>query len=665
MRAAKWTHDLAAALTLAALNVWICWRLFWVEYTSAFSSVEGFFVGIARYISQHWSDRSWWPIWHCGMPYQDTYVPLLHLVTAAVTSLAHVSAARAYHGVVGATYSLGAVTLYLMAVRLGAHRGAAFLGALTYSLFSPSAVLIPEFGRDVGGPLFSRRLQVLTVYGEGPHISAMALLPLAILALQHAVEKRTGRAFALAALAIALVFLTNVPGTMALALAVFCWLASQPAKQRAPAWKIAAGASLLAYGIACFGVPPSSLGTVFGNVGPMHSGFSNSLKHAPYLLPGLLALVAAAGYLLCRVRLPLWARFAALYMVLTLVLVWTARASQTFELLPQVGRLHLEMEMGVCLLLGGIAWAIYSLIPRWIRPVVLVLFLAPVGIQIGHYHERARSDIQPVDVRKRSEYTTAVWLERNLPGQRVYAMGSTSFWLNAFTGTPQMIGCCEQGEAMPVLSNVAYQVNAGTTPEQTAIAKTWMQAMGVQAMVVNGPDSTDEYKDIKTPERFEAVLPALHREHGDTIYRIPQRSTSLAHVVRPGEEVRQLPAHLVDPADVARYAAVIQDPSRPAAEFEWLDGNRARIRARLAPADLVSVQVAHFNGWKAAIHGTRQPISADGLGFILIRPECQGDCEIELRWTGAWDWWIALAISLVSLAAAGILLRRSAISRTV
>ena len=66
MRAAKWTHDLAAAFTLAALNVWICWRLFKVEYTFSFSSVEGFFVGIERYISQHWGDHSWWPIWTAG-----------------------------------------------------------------------------------------------------------------------------------------------------------------------------------------------------------------------------------------------------------------------------------------------------------------------------------------------------------------------------------------------------------------------------------------------------------------------------------------------------------------------------------------------------------------------------------------------------------------------
>ena len=87
--------DIAAMAALAALNLSISWRLLKIEYINQLASVDGFFIGIARYISTHWTDFSWFPLWHCGMPYQDTYVPLLHLVVAAVTSLAHISAARA------------------------------------------------------------------------------------------------------------------------------------------------------------------------------------------------------------------------------------------------------------------------------------------------------------------------------------------------------------------------------------------------------------------------------------------------------------------------------------------------------------------------------------------------------------------------------------------
>ncbi|HEY1338807.1 MAG TPA: hypothetical protein VGF59_14930 [Bryobacteraceae bacterium] len=639
---------------LAALNVWIAWRLFGIEYTPHFNSVEGFFIGLDRYLSRHWGDFSWFPLWHCGMPFSDTYVPLLHLVVAAIAAVGRVSAARAYHIATGAAYCLGPVTLYLMALRLGASRGAAFVGGLAYSLFSPSAVLIPEFAKDLGSPLFPRRLQVLLVYGEGAHVTAMTFLALAILALQHAVEQRTGRASALAAGAIALVFLTNVPGTMALALAIFCWLVVQPAGARKAAWRIAALAALFAYGIACFGVPPSSLATVFGNAGRMHSGFSASLKTAPYLLPLTLSAAAGLAWLMTRAGAPLFARFAALYGALTMFFVFTARHPDKFELLPQVGRLHLEMEMGISLLIGWIGWTAYTHTPRWMRPVLLVLCLAPLTIMVRHYRTRARFDLQPVDPATRSEYTSARWLDRNLPGQRVYVMGSTGFWLNAFGESPQVIGCCDQGQAMPVLASIPYLINAGTTPDQTALGISWLEALGASAIVVNGPESTDEYKDIQKPERFEGLLPLLVRARGDSIYSVPQAQGSLAHVLHAGEEA---PADAASPA-VVRYAAAIEDASRPRADFQWLNGHEARIRATLARGDAVSVQVAYFRGWKATANGAPQTVSPDGIGFILLRPECEGNCEIRLRWTGPWDWWLSLMLSLGSLAGAVLLLRR-------
>src|SRR5580658_3360250 len=112
-------RHLPAVAALAALNAWICAGLFTSEYLDQFSSVDGAFISIARYLSRHWGDHSWWPIWHCGMPYEDTYVPLLHLLVAATATLGRISAAHAYHIVVAIAYSLGPVTLYLMAIYLG------------------------------------------------------------------------------------------------------------------------------------------------------------------------------------------------------------------------------------------------------------------------------------------------------------------------------------------------------------------------------------------------------------------------------------------------------------------------------------------------------------------------------------------------------------------
>ena len=654
--------DVAPFLLLLALNLSICWRLFKVDFTDQFSSIEGAWIGMARYLSRHWGDSAWWPLWHCGMPFQDTYVPLLHVISAAVATAGHLSAGRAYHGVIGMTYALGAPTLYWMAVRLGARRGAAFLGALCYSLFSPSVLFMPNVARDVGGYWFARRLQVIADYGEGPHISAMTLLPVVILALQNALTRKTLRTLALAAIAMALVFVTNIPGTMALSLAVFCWICAQPWERHFAAWRIAVTASVLAYGLACYGVPPSSAFTVGGNVGAMHRGFSNSLKHGPVWLLLAFGCVLVAGYGLQRTRVPLATRFAFLYFALVAPMAVTARID-TFELLPQVGRLHLELEMGFCLMVGGALWAMYERVPAWGRPLLLALCLAPVVVQTMNYRTSARSSINAVDLQTRSEYTTSRWLDENLHGGRVYASGSLSFWLNAFSDTPQLIGCCDQGLAMPALADAAYKINTDAGPIYTEAARAWLLSLGVDAFVVSGPESTDEYKDFQHPERFEAgrfaeMFPVLHREHGDTVFQVAGQLPSLAHVIRPEERLAPHPGKNVDYPDVLQYWGAIAHPGREQATFQWLHNGAARIRAKLRKDDLLAVRVAGFPGWKATQGGARRTVSVDALGFLVVAPECEGECTIDLTWTGRPDLPWAAAISLLAMIGVVVMLRR-------
>ena len=581
---------------------------------------------------------------------RDTYVPLLHLSVAAIASLTSISAAHAYHIVTAVTYSLGAVALFFMAMRLGAGRGAAFLAALTYSLFSPSALLEPGVAADIGGWFHCRRLQVLTVYGEGPHVTSLALLMLAVLALQHAIETRTARSFTLASLALAALFLTNIPGTMATGLAVFCWIAVQPSGRRARAWPLAAGASALAYGIACYGVPPSTLATVLANSSDMHGGFHLTLHKMPYLLPALLLAVAAAGYRLGRTRLPLYVTFGILYLALMLVLVDTPRGAE-FELLPQVRRLHLEMEIPACLLIGAFFQWLYQRSRRWAKLALVAIAIAAAAVQIYNYRAWTRAEIRRTDPANRSEYASAHWLDTHLHGQRVYASGTDGFWLEAFSDSPQVEGCCDQGLGMPILRIVPYIVSPNVNPEQTKLSVSYLEALGAQAFVVSGPQSTEEYKSVQAPERYATLLPVLARIQGETIYGVPQRAVSPAHVLHANEAIRE-----AAPPDLVRYASAIEDASRPPANLEWLDPGTARIRAVLQRDDLISVQVAWFSGWKVTANGHPRPTSADGLGFILIRPECQGDCEIALTWTGTPDLKICTWISGLAVGLAIVLL---------
>src|ERR1019366_843483 len=86
-----YAKTLGCAALLFALNACITPRLFVTDYTVNMGSIEAAYVGLARYVSQHWNDMGWFPLWYGGIPYPDTYPPLLHWVVGLMVTLAGVS----------------------------------------------------------------------------------------------------------------------------------------------------------------------------------------------------------------------------------------------------------------------------------------------------------------------------------------------------------------------------------------------------------------------------------------------------------------------------------------------------------------------------------------------------------------------------------------------
>ena len=135
-------------------------------------SIEAAYIGLARYIAKHLGELSWFPLWYGGIPYADTYPPLLHMVCGLVVAATGVSPGLAHHFVTATVYALGPVTLFWMAWRLGGNRASALAAGVGYSLISPACLLVKEVRFDAGGLLAGRRLCTLIVYGEGPHLTA-------------------------------------------------------------------------------------------------------------------------------------------------------------------------------------------------------------------------------------------------------------------------------------------------------------------------------------------------------------------------------------------------------------------------------------------------------------------------------------------------------------
>jgi 4-amino-4-deoxy-L-arabinose transferase-like glycosyltransferase len=161
-------RTLSLAAFLFALNVYVCRGLFRAEYLRHMGSIEGAYIGISRYAMEHFPDLSWFAPWYDGVPYQNTYPPLLHWIVALVAKILGWSAAHAHHAVTGGMYALGPVALFALALIFSKSRVAAFLAGLLYTALSLSAWLIEPIANDLGSFLNPRRLQALVYYGEGP-----------------------------------------------------------------------------------------------------------------------------------------------------------------------------------------------------------------------------------------------------------------------------------------------------------------------------------------------------------------------------------------------------------------------------------------------------------------------------------------------------------------
>jgi hypothetical protein len=621
---------LSAALFLA--NAAIVWRLFHTEYVSQTGTVEGVFIAYARYARDHWPDLDWCRIWYAGLPFPNAYEPALHLTVAAVSAVGHVSAGSAFHFVVALLYCLGPVTLFWMAFRLTHSASWSFYAGLLYSLISPSAFLVGEIRRDLGSVFFAQRLHTVVGYADSPHVSSLTLIPLAILALDWALEKRRPIYYVAAALALAAVPLTNWPGTIVLAFAVIAYGLSLGWGNRLRGWVLITAIGALGYGFAIPWAPPSTILTTVADTqtfelvnefGSHHLVYGAVLIVCTLILLRVFSAVGIPGYL--RFFLLFFFYMAAI----TLAYYWLG-----VTLLAQPHRFHLAMEMGCILSLVFVARLLLPRSPALRKPVAAAFAIVCV-VQFVHYRNYSRELVRAIDMTKTSEYKTARWFDEHMRDSRVMVPGSTDFWLNAFTDTPQLAGCCPQGVLSQTIPIAIYGMYTDLTAESRAAENSllWLKALGVRAVAVSGPRSTEVYKPFYHPHKFEGRLPVLWREEDDVIYEVPEPSYSLAHAVEPSDLVERSPVNGVDTAPLIPYVAAIEFPGS-ALQMRWLDNETAVISGNLKPGQLVSVQVPAHPGWHATVAHAPRRVFADKLGFLVIDPNCSGDCTINLHYDG-------------------------------
>ena len=637
------------AAFLFALNAITCKRLFFLNYSVHMESIEGSFMSISRYAIRHWGDLGWFPLWFEGMPFYHVYQPGLHMTVAFLASVAHWPVPRAYHFLTALAYCIGPVTLFVLCLVATGSRLLAFLAAVIYSLVSPINFLSSIMAADSGGYFNPRRLRILIQYGEGPHITALAILPVAILLLHLALTGQRRIPVLLAAIAMASIVITNWPGSIGLAMAVAAYLLSRIGQTPRVRWTTFLAICVGAYVLISPWIPPSTILSVQRNA-----------QHSDATMLGITQARAAAAILLAclglhwifrRFEVDPWTRFFAYFLVfsgaVTLGFLWF-----DIKLLPQPHRFQTELEMALAGLIASGCVGALRYVPskagRWtlIAGLLAVCFF-PLRQDIRYGHEQ----IKAVDIEKRVEYRMAKAFERLEGGNRVFAPGGVSYWMNLFTDVPQVAGCCDQSVPSfedQIANFVIYTgLNAGSRDAQ--VSTLWLEAYGAHAVGVTGKHSAEHDKPFANPEKFNGVLRELWREGDDVIYEVPQRSDSLAHVVNPSDIIGRAPVNGLDTAPLEPYVQAIESPDYPPAKFVWLDGRQARVTARFAAGQRLSVQITADSGWHARVNGLDRPVSTDALGMLVVDPGCTGDCTVDLSFdpTRESDWTRTAQIAVI------------------
>jgi hypothetical protein len=460
------------------------------------------------------------------------------------------------------------------------------------------------------------------------------LLPLAVWFLWRALKRHRWRDYLVTGSIMAAMMLANMFGVVLVALIVITLPLANDRRLRPSQFVPAAATALCAYIVVSPWLPPSLIWKIHSN--SVLNGEAGQTSGA-LIAFGIIALICANVHSIAARRAgnPAF-RWLLLFGCIVLLIPFLDLYAG-LHFVPQPGRYKLEADLAIIWI---VVFSLRPLIKRCPVPARILLALPLLFFadrQIVAYRHYARALLQPIDTTQSIEYRTAKWIDEHLPGQRVMMAGSIGQWANVFTDVPQ--ASAQPYTTAPnwsqYLADYAIRTGQNAGAQDAAVSILWLKAFGAQAVVVPGPQSPEFWKPFANPRKFDGVLPLLLRESDTSIYLVSDRPFSLAHVLRPEALVHHAPVNGLDIGELRRFVAALDDPADPPATLNWKGNNKAVIQARLQPGDIVSTQITWFPGWHARVNGTSRPLRSDGIGLMVVDPDCSGECNIVLEYGGS------------------------------
>ncbi|MCL4382168.1 MAG: hypothetical protein M1575_03095 [Patescibacteria group bacterium] len=647
-------------LFLFTVNAMLIWPLFSGGYTSQMGSIESVFIADARFIAENFPNLSWNPYWYTGFPFHLFYTPFLpYLMVLLHACFSSIPLESWYRILIGFFYAATPISVYFLVRYLLKNTAAGFLSAMIFAFAPTVGYLMPGLSGTAEAHNFAPwRFLTMILYGEGGHIIGLFFLPLAILFTFKTLRQGNLRNYLMASIFIAFVALTNMISLMGLTMMLMTVFIIEDIGQD---WQKKAGRSFLlvfySFGLVSFWYNLSfmkaslSIGTggAGGSLGEVYFRFLPFI----FLLIPLVFLFALAAKKE-NWKLPL--------ITVTWVVLFFSSAYFWFTkevmLLPQPNRYLPEMDMGMALFLSwGIFLLIEKIIPKlvWAKGILYTLITILILYLPLRYINQVWNLTQPHQaIEQTSEYKIASWLKNNTDGERVYASGSTAFWLNTFFDVPQVRGG-NDGLANPWVLHAIYQINTGENAplgKEAEIALSWLRILNVSYLVVNTPQSSEVFHDFKKIERFteNPDLTKIIDLKGDVIYKVPLVQPSLAQVVSKTNFVNLKPLkNAVDYSALQDYLIYIDNNKLPEANFTWFKNGQAKITANLDKEEGVALQIPYSSGWQAFSGQEKIAIKKDPLGFMLLEPKATGNMEITLTWHKTGDIWLGYLLTIMTV----------------
>jgi hypothetical protein len=651
----KWAGWLLDWFFIYAIAAFLILPLFKVKYFDLWGSIESTFIADARFLRDHWPHPNWQPNWYLGTRTDYVYPPALRYGTAGLLkAVPIILPVRSYHLYIAILYCFGIAAIYLLIRGGSGSRWAGWIGAVSTALVSPSYLFVETIRKDASFQM-PYRLNVLIRYGEGPHMSAVAWIPFALIFAFRALVKFRPVSLALSAIGCAMVVSNNFYGATALAILYPLLVASVWITYRDPGMFVRAAAiPVLAYGLTACWLVPSYLEITLNNM-----RFVSSQGNLWSLW---VAIGSAMAFLLFSDHFARgWREQAYFVFLCGAVLMFSVMVLGNhfldFRIIGEPARLYPELDMLMIMLSVELLRRLWHWRTRWAvgRRIVVVALVVLAWSTSWNYLAHRRSIFRTdYNLANRVEWQMQDWVARNMPHARAMAAGAVRFWYNVWNDLPQLGGGSEQGLTNQVSMPSQWEILMGSDFE---LSRLWMQILGVDLILVNDRTSREHYHDYQYPEKFAGKLPVLHDDNaGNIIYAVPRRYPSLARVVERAklEALPVIPGN-GDLASLIAWHEAVEKGPEAATATRWEGTDKLYVTAPVREGQSVLVQVSFDTNWRAYSGEARLPIRNTRLGLMLIDAP-PGDHQIRLEFPAPFANKVGRMVTLISLLASAALI---------